>query len=61
MPNFALANSAAMALYSVGKTEGLVIKSGDAFTQAVPVFEGQAVGHAKKFAEFGGRPLITEL
>ena len=61
MPNFALANSAAMALYSVGKTEGLVIKSGDAFTQAVPVFEGQAVGHAKKSAEFGGRPLTTEL
>ena len=58
--NFALANSAAMALYSVGKTNGLVVKSGEAFTQAIPVFEGNVMAHAKKSVEFGGRNLSEE-
>ena len=58
--NFALANSAVMALYSVGKTNGLVVQSGDAYTKAVPVFEGHIVPHANKSVEFGGRPLTNE-
>ena len=41
-----------MALYSVGKTNGLVVKSGEAFTQAIPVFEGNVMAHAKKSVEF---------
>ena len=55
-----MANSAAMALYSVGKTNGLVVESGEAFTQAIPVFEGNVMAHAKKSVEFGGRDLSKE-
>ena len=49
-----------MALYSVGKTNGLVVESGEAFTQAIPVFEGNVMAHAKKSVEFGGRNLSEE-
>ena len=44
--NCYLANSSAMALYSVGKTNGLVIKSGESLTRAVPIFEGTVIQHA---------------
>ena len=44
--NCYLANSAAMALYSTGRTNGLVVKSGEASTRAVPVFEGHVIPHA---------------
>ena len=41
-----IANSAAMSLYSSGRTTGLVIKSGECVTQAIPVFEGSALPFA---------------
>ena len=38
--NCYIANSAAMSLFSSGRTTGLVVKSGECVTQAIPVFEG---------------------
>ena len=44
--NFCLANSVVMSLYSTGRTNGLVVKSGESLTRAVPVFEGHIIPHA---------------
>jgi len=54
--NCYLANSAAMALFSVGKATGLVIKSGESVTRAVPVFEGSVIqDDVVKKVDFAGR------
>ena len=58
--NCYLANSAAMALYSTGRTNGLVIKSGERLTRAVPVFEGHVIEHAVSSTEYAGRHLTWE-
>lgn len=40
VPKFHVANSALLALYSNGKTTGLVFESGDGATCSVPFFDG---------------------
>jgi len=42
----AIFNTAALSLFSTGRTRGLVVESGEGITQAVPVFEGYAIPHA---------------
>ena len=49
-----------MALYTAGRTTGLVFDSGDGVTRTFPVFEGFTMGHASMIVQVGGRQ-VTDL
>ena len=59
--SFYLALQQVLALYSTGKTTGVVLGSGYGLTSAVPVFEGFALSHAIQKINFGGRQLTDYL
>ena len=44
-----------LALFSLGKTTGLVLDSGHEVTSAVPVYEGFVCEHEIQKADYGGR------
>lgn len=48
---------AVLSLYTVGRTDGLVLDSGDGVTHAVPVFDGHTVPTAVRRIDMAGRDL----
>lgn len=54
VPKMSLVNKATLALYSVGKTTGLVVDSGYQSTQIVPIYEGFPILHALRSMPVGG-------
>jgi actin-related protein len=54
VPNIYFAKQAVMSLYSIGKSTGLVIDSGDGDTHTVPIFEGFCLTHAIERMEISG-------
>ena len=59
--SFYLALQQVLALYSTGKTTGVVLNSGYGMTSAVPVFEGFALSHAIQKINLGGEQLTDYL
>lgn len=57
--SLAIFNTAVLALFSTGKTRGLVVESGEGITQAVPVFEGYAIPHAIFKMEVAGQDVTS--
>lgn len=57
IPNFYLANTAVMSLYSSGRTSGLVLSSGYGVTHSVPVYEGYILPYAVMKMDVGGETL----
>ncbi len=53
-PAICLCNSSTLALYSTGRTTGLVVDVGEGLTTVVPVFEGFALKHALKTLDVAG-------
>ena len=50
-----------LTLYSVGKTTGLVIDSGDCLSHTIPVYEGYIIEHAMNSLNLGGRDVTNYL
>lgn len=59
--SLAIMNSAVLALFSTGRTRGLVVESGEGVTQAVPVFEGYAIPHAIFKTEIAGQDITAKM
>lgn len=60
-PAMYMANQAVLAMYSTGRTTGVVLDCGAGMTNVVPVFEGFSVDHAMLRQDFGGRELTDHL
>lgn len=54
VPNTAVIPKSVLALYSSGRTTGLVVDSGYDYTQVMPIFEGYPLNHAVQTMSVGG-------
>ena len=52
-----IANSAVLSLYSTGKSNGIVIDSGEDITHFVPTYDGSCIPYAYTYENLGGRDL----
>lgn len=53
--------TSSVALFSTGRTRGMVVDSGDGLTSIVPVFEGYCLPHAIKKMPIAGKDLTNHI
>jgi actin-related protein len=58
-PGMYMANQAVLSLYATGRTDGIVLESGENVTYAVPIYEGHAMQHCIERLDIAGNT-ITE-
>jgi len=59
--SLAIINTAALSLFSTGKTSGIVVECGEGVSCAVPVFEGYVLPHAIHKLDIAGQDITNEL
>eukprot|EP00029_Vermamoeba_vermiformis_P000868 TRINITY_DN11048_c0_g1_i1.p1 TRINITY_DN11048_c0_g1~~TRINITY_DN11048_c0_g1_i1.p1 ORF type:complete len:806 (-),score=85.46 TRINITY_DN11048_c0_g1_i1:335-2725(-) len=57
VPALCMTPQSVLALYSTGRTTGIVLESGHRSTHAVPIYEGHIISHAVQSREEGGSDL----
>lgn len=60
-PNIFFGTQSVLSLYSFGKTDGIIIESGEDITQIAPVYKGYKLDYAVQKINFGGSDVTDSL